>query len=258
MAFRYFLKVLIMSFGLFTVSCKSTKSIVGGEIDAGLSTRKIIQNHYDLESSFKTLSGRVKIDYSNGKDEQGVTVNYRMKKNEVIWMSAPFGVVKAYITPEKVSFYNKLEGEYFEGGFDYLSKFVGIDIDFHQLQNLLLGNAISDLRKAKYKSEASKAFYRLKPKQSTTFLKTLFVIEPQNFRIAEQQVSQPIKERILNVNYKYQSVQNVIVPEQIVILASESESENKISLEFRGIELNRSLNFPFKVPKGYKKMTLGR
>ncbi|WP_343486949.1 DUF4292 domain-containing protein [Allomuricauda sp. d1] len=239
-------------------SCKSTKTITGGEVNPSLSAKRIIQNHYGSEADFNTLSARVKIEYSNGDDEQGVTVNFRMKKGEAIWMSAPFGVVKAYITPEKVSFYNKLEGEYFEGDFSYLSTFAGMDLDFHQLQNVLLGNAISDLRDEKYDAETDESQYILKPKRPSTFLKSLFFLEPQNFRIAEQQLSQPLEKRMLNVKYSYQSVENVVVPGHVTMHAVESGNENKIALEFKSVEVNENLNFPYKIPKGFKEITLSK
>ena len=110
---------------LVVVSCKATKDISSGEIDGSLSTKRIIENHYKNGLNFDTMNGRIKIDYSDGSNSQGVTVSFRMKKDEIIWISAPLGMVKAHITPEKVSFYNKLEGEYFEGDYGYLSQFLG-------------------------------------------------------------------------------------------------------------------------------------
>lgn len=69
-----------------------------------MTARNIINAHYSNQSKFKTLRGRVKIDYANGDDAQGVNVSLRMEKDKVIWMSAPLGVVKVHITPNKVSF----------------------------------------------------------------------------------------------------------------------------------------------------------
>lgn len=134
-------------------SCKSTKSITGGEANSRLSAKNIVNAHYSNQPKFRTLRGRVKIDYTNGDDSQGVNVSLRMEKDKVIWMSAPLGVVKAHITPQKVSFYNKLQNEYFDGDFSYLSELLGTELDFEKVQNLLLGNAVLDLRKEKLNSE---------------------------------------------------------------------------------------------------------
>ena len=110
-----FLKIIKMKYALpmvmviFMASCKSTKVISGGTVDAKLSSKSVIKAHYQNEAGFKTLAGRVKISYSDGETSQNVSVSLRMEKDKAIWMSAPLGIVKAYITPDRVSFYNKLE-----------------------------------------------------------------------------------------------------------------------------------------------------
>ncbi|WP_262420232.1 DUF4292 domain-containing protein [Flagellimonas meishanensis] len=237
-------------------SCKSTKSIAVGEADTKMSTKSIINRHYSNQPNFKTLRGRVKIDYSNGKESQGVNVSLRMEKDKVIWMSAPLGVVKAHITPEKVSFYNKLQNEYFDGDFSYLSSLLGTELDFEKVQNMLLGNAVFDLRKEKYTSDISQGNYQLKPKNADMLFKTLFQLEPKSFKIAMQQISQPETYKELNAKYTYQDIAGNILPEEIQILAAENGNKTKIDLSFRNLELNKPLNFPYKIPDGYDKISL--
>ena len=101
-----------MGIGIFLalfISCKSSKVLTNGTIDENLSAKAIIRTHYQNQIDFKTLSGKIKIEYSDGEATQGVSVSLRMEKDKAIWMSAPFGMVKAYITPDRVSFYNKLK-----------------------------------------------------------------------------------------------------------------------------------------------------
>ncbi len=238
------------------ISCKSTKNIVGGEANPALSPKRIIENHYANQADFETLSGRVKIEYENGDSSQGVTVSFRMQKDKIIWISAPLGILKAHITPEKVSFYNKLENEFFEGDFRYLSNILGVELDFEKLQNVLLGYAILDMRKEKYGSAVVNAEYQLKQKQPDTFLTALFHLEPKNFRISEQRLEQPFEDRILQMKYNYQEIEKAVVPNQVYIVATEEGDVNNIALEYRGMELNRKLNFPYKVPKGFKEILL--
>jgi hypothetical protein len=246
----------LVMFLLVLVSCKSTKTGSNGEVDGALTTKRIIENHYKDGLNFTTLNGRIKIDYSDGKTSKGVTVGFRMKKDEVIWISAPFGMVKAYITPEKVSFYNKLEGEYFEGDYSYLSSLLGNDLDFEKLQNVLMGQALLDLRDQKYYSQVNDKGYELTPKKLPSTLKALFLIEPKYFKISEQQITQPFEKRHLQVMYDYQELDKAIIPNKVSILAVENKSENNITLEYRGIELDKKLNFPYKIPKGFKEIIL--
>ena len=238
-------------------SCKSTKVVSGGSVDEKLSAKSVIKSHYQNENKFKSLNGKVKISYSDGESSQNVSVSLRMEKDKAIWMSAPLGIVKAYITPERVSFYNKLENEYFDGDFSYLSDLLGTDVDFSILQNLLMGQAIVDLRDQKYTIDIDEGAYRLTPKLAGELYKTLFRIEPENFKMDLQQLSQPIEKRLLQISYvNYQKVDNEILPNEIKIKAIAKDKENNIDLEFRNIELNGTVNFPYSIPKGFTEIEL--
>lgn len=248
--------VLLLIFTLLLGACKGTKSVVGGEVDPGLSARQLIGNHYDRQSGFKTLSGRIKIDYSNGKDSQGFNVSLRMEKDKVIWISGPLGVIKAMISPDRVTFYNKLQNEYFDGDFSYLSELLGTELDFDKVQNILLGQAMMDLREERYRVDVVGNTYELTPRNPGELFKKLFLLEPRYFRLAAQQISQPLARRELRASYTYQDILGRPLPEEIHIVAEEQGEVNIISLGFRNLELNRPLNFPYEIPKGYDKITL--
>ncbi len=247
---------LLLTAMLLALSCKTTKTISGGALDRSLSTRKIIAKHYEDKANFKTLRGKVRIDYAKGDDEQGISVSLRIEKDKVIWLSAPLGVVKAKITPEKISFYNKLEGEYFDGDFSYLNNLLGTEVDFEIVENLLLGHTFLDLRKQKYSSSFEDNTYALKPKKANELFKILFQLEPKHFKVHTQQIAQPEKERKLNAEYTYQNIEGRVLPKNINILATNQAELTKIDLELRNVELNRNLNFPYKIPKGYKQIVL--
>jgi len=242
---------------LFIISCKSKKIASDTSVDKNISARSIIRTHYQNQLQFKTLSGRLKINYDDGESSKGVTVSLRMEKDKAIWISAPLGIVKAYITPNRVTFYNKLQNEYFDGDFTYLSNMLGTELDFGKLQNLLLGQALFDLREAKYEASIAETSYVLKPRRPLDLFKTFYKIEPANFKMALQQLSQPLKKRILDIEYKnYQKISDRVIPNEIEITAIEENARNIIKLDYRNIEFNRNLNFPYKIPKGYKKIVL--
>lgn len=247
--------ILFCASALF-FSCKSTKKVVSGEANPDLSVKKIVEAHYDNQLQFNTLVGKVKIDYENGDSRQGFSVSLRVKRDEVIWMSATLGVVKAKITPKKVEFYNRLDNEYFEGDFAYLSNLLGTELDFEKVQNLLLGNSVFDLRKDRYSSEVANGAYTLKPRSANELFKILFSIEPKNFKIASQEISQPWKDRFLNMDYSYQDVGGKVLPDKIEIKAITEDERTQIALEYRNIEFDRPIGFPYKVPKGFKKIEL--
>lgn len=249
-------KLSVLMLIIFLTSCKSTKTIASGEVDVSLTTKRIISNHYQNEIDFETLSGKIKIDYDDGKNAQGIGVSFRMKKDETIWISAPFGVVKAIITPKRVSFYNKLQNEYFDGDFSYLSNLLGTDLDFKKVQNLLLGNAVLDLRDQKYASTIVDGNYGLEPKRANDLFKIIFSIEPKNFKIAKQELSQPWENRFLKMDYQYQDLDSKVLPATIAIEALNKEDKTAIGLEYRNMEFGRQLNFPYKIPNGFEEIVL--
>ncbi|MCG2460929.1 DUF4292 domain-containing protein [Flavobacteriaceae bacterium F89] len=247
----YFVVVLFLS------SCKSAKIDVDGAIDENLSSRAVIRNHYNNQNNFKTLSGKARITYSDGESSQEFTVSLRMERDKAIWISAPMGVVKAYITPNRVTFYNKLNNEYFDGDFSYFSTFLGVELNFVQIQNVLLGRAIFNLKDEKYSANFDGQMYVLKPRQPMALFKSMFRIDPRSYMVASQILSQPLKKRMLDIEYgKYQSIGHWILPDKIGITALDGDSKNTINLEYRNMQYNRPLTFPYRIPKGFKEIVL--
>jgi outer membrane lipoprotein-sorting protein len=246
-------KVLLLGLLVFLIfGCKSSKNVSAEGLVKDLPVKTIIANHYKNRLDFKTISGKIRIDYSEGSSTQSVGVSFRMKKDEAIWISAPLGVIKAYITPERVSFYNKLQNEYFDGDYSYFNEILGFDIDFFKIQNLLTGEALLDLKAIKYNAGTNGKYYELTPKKSSEILKTLFFVEPENYKLARQQLSQPQEKRLLDIHYKnYLKHGSRVLPHEVGIVAIESMQRTFIDITYKNIEFDRELNFPYRIPKGY-------
>ena len=238
-------------------ACGSTRAVSGGDVDERLSVKNVIRNHEASGVKYRTLSGRLGIDYSDGEDTQSVTVTLRMKKDEVIWLSAPLGVIKVLITPGRVSFYNKLNNEYFDGDYSYLSQLLGSEVDFEKLQNILLGQSLLELEGRNYDLGYTAEAYELKPKASLELYKFLLKIEPRHFRIASQELAQPERKRMMEVRYeRYQEVQGQALPDYVQIEAIEADKKVTIGINYKQLELNRELRFPYKIPKGFNPVAL--
>lgn len=249
--------VLTLLICCLALSCKSKKILADGSIDETSSAKAIIKAHYQNQIDFKTLRGKIKIDYSDGESSQRVSVSLRMEKDKAIWISAPLGIVKAYITPDRVSFYNKLENEYFDGDFSYLSNILGTELNFEKVQNLLMGQALFDLREGKYDIEVANKNYLLTPKKSMELFQTIFQVEPENFKMATQRLEQPLKRRLLEIDYKdYQKINKWVLPNTVLITAISENVKNTIGIEYRNIEFDQEFSFPYKIPKGYKEIVL--
>ncbi|RED48900.1 DUF4292 domain-containing protein [Seonamhaeicola aphaedonensis] len=255
MTFRTPIYIILFSALLF--NCKSTKTVAVGEANYNLSSRQLIKENTRKSPNFKTLKSTLKITYDDGKNTQSHSVSFRAKKDEALWMSATFSVVKALVTPEKVSFYNKLDNTFFEGDYTYLSKLLGTEFDFKKVQNLLLGDAIFDLKEDNYKVSVDEGSYILQPKKQRELFEIFFLLDPSLFKVKSQQISQPRDHRHLQIDYlSHQEVDKQILPEKVKVIAVEANEELIIGLEFKNVSLNEDLRFPFKIPSGFKEIKL--
>jgi outer membrane biogenesis lipoprotein LolB len=252
---KYSFALVIMS---FLVNCKSAKSVIAsGEASNNLSAKQVIKQHQKNDADFKTMQSRVRIDLIQGDKEQGFTFSFRMEKDKVIWLSAPLGLARLMITPEKVQFYNKQGNEYFDGDYALLSDFVGIDLDFDKVQNILLGQAIFNLKDQPHKVSVNENSYVLQPKDQSALLELFYLINPSHFKMDSLQLTQQLKRRILQVDYKsYQNVEKEVLPLDVKIIAVDDTEEVAINMEFKSVSLNEEVRFPFKIPAGYKEIVI--
>ncbi|NER19005.1 DUF4292 domain-containing protein [Spongiivirga citrea] len=225
-----------------------------------MNARKIVKNHYKNYIDFKTLKGRAKVRYEDESRGQTVTANIRIEKGKTIWLSVSFlGIVgaKALITPTQVQYYNKLEKNYFDGDFSLLTDLLGTELTYSQLEDMLMGQAIFDLKEEKLESSIFKRSYKLQPSQNIPLFDKLFFVNSQNFKMAEQRLRQGDKARELSILYpEYQKVKGKVLPKKIDIIARENTTHTKIAFEYRTVNFDEDISFPFKIPNGYKQIQI--
>ena len=247
---------LLLAF-LIVYGCKSTKSISSGEAVFNLSAKQLIKENIKKTPHFNTLASRVKLGITEGDKSKSYSINLRIEKDKTIWMSGGYGMVKALITPTRVSFYNKLDNTYFDGDYSYLSDVLGTELDFVKVQNLLMGEALYSLKEQQYDVSVHQESYLLKPKVKPEAFELYYLLNPSHFKINSQQLAQPETMRILQIDYEsYQEVEKQILPEHIAVHAVEGTEETIIDLDFKSIKLNERLTFPFKIPSGYDQIVL--
>jgi hypothetical protein len=162
------------------ISCKSKSGVVmTAPKENKNTTSSVIEKLYQNKNDFSTLYIKSSANYADEKMSQNVTAEIKIKKDEQILVSVRFlgiTMAKALITPEGVSYYEKINGSYFEGDFKGLSQWLGTDLDYSKIQNLLVGQAIDDLTKGKYKEthEADQK-YRLEDLSNENTQKSFFI-----------------------------------------------------------------------------------
>ncbi|MGY8938452.1 MAG: DUF4292 domain-containing protein [Flavobacteriales bacterium] len=253
------LKYLLLSV-LFFTSCKIKKqaSDTAGFVKE-MSAKKVVKKHIAANFAKNTLEAKFKVDYRDRKMKQSISVALKIKKDEVIWLKGTkfINIFKAKITPEKVRFYSSLEKTYFEGDFAMLQKLLGVEINFQQLQNLFLGQAMLDLKKEKQEVAIAENTYVLSSKRQANFFEALFAVNAKNFKLAYQSIRQDKKMRRLAINYpSYTVVQEEVFPKEIKINVKRGKESTTIDFTLKTIEFNTKINTFFSIPAGYKRIKL--
>ena len=252
------LNYLLIAIFVFT-SCKSTKEVASVSSIKKLSSRKVAKKHLAEEFKEETVDTKLKLNYANNKNQLSLSVRMKIKKNEVIWLKGTklITVFKAKITPEKVSFYSPFQKIYFEENFTSIKKVLGADISFKQLQNILLGETVIDIKSERQNIDITSNSYKLSPKQQNKLFDLFFFINPKHYKLDKQSVISSLKNQRLDISYpSYSRKNNVLFPDRINILAKENNKFTKIEMIIRSVDFNTNPNFSFSIPKGYKEIQL--
>ncbi|RKW07459.1 MAG: DUF4292 domain-containing protein [Capnocytophaga sp.] len=235
-------------------SCRTSKVTPTQGTNKGmLKEAGILERHQHAFPDFETLTGSLMVTYSKEGKGQSVILSFRMKKGEAIWLSAPLGLAKALITKDKVQFYNKLNGTYFEGDYSILEKYVGIPLGFKQVENMLMGQLIFEDEQASIGIEGE--YYDGKIDKEPLLIR--FCLNP-NLRMESFSVEQDLPKRSLVATYSYyQQVDQQFFPRKLTLQGKEEGGQElMLSLIYTSLQRNVAVKFPYSVPSGYQPLTL--
>ena len=256
-----FFRLILVTMLVFT-SCKTKKLVVGNAIATKkMSARKVSKKHIATSFDQKTIDAKLKVAYKSDKDKYNLNVKLRIDKDKVIWINVVYKrvvlVARAKITPNSVSYYEKINKTYFKGNFNILENILGTEVSFNQLQNMLLGQAIFDLKAQKYTSVVDNEAHLLLPVQQKALFDILFWINPTHYKLDMQTLINNAKNQELKVGYKsYTNINGEVFPKRIEIRATEKGKYTNIDIDYKSVVFNKNISIPFRVPKGYKQVVL--
>jgi hypothetical protein len=253
--------IAIVAGVLCFVSCKTKQAALPtGEpvaAEAEKSAKDVAAGHYTVPRQFSTLYIRADAKYKDSKQSQSVSAEIRMKKDETILVSVRFlgiTMAKALITPQRVSYYEKINGKYFEGNYAMLSRWLGTELNFTKVQNMLLGLALEDLEKGSYKSSLEGDQYKL-VSNNKGIVGNFFI--GGDFLLRRQSVAQGGQQpRSLEIQYHgYKAYQQAVLPTDIRIEAEQKDRVN-LQIQYKTVTFDEKLTFPYEVPEGFDQIFL--
>ena len=248
---KQYLYILFFLF-LFLNSCKSYHKTTYNKT-RNVSTSKLLKLLKKHQFKAKTFESRIGISYKD--NHQNISGNGRIKilKDSIIWGSLNFlgiPMVKFYITPHKIQYYNKINQDYYDGNFDLVKKQFGINMNFQHLQHLLLGDLLMKIPK-NAKIEVQEKYYVLNNQEA--LLKNV-KISPF-YKVLSERLQD--YQNTVNIQYiNYQSIEKENLPKEIIIQTTGQQSDRKIELKYKNIKINKSLRFPFKIPENYHRIEI--
>lgn len=244
---------------MILTSCKTAKNMIDvNAIAKNISAKKVAKKHIAANFDKTTLDAKLKANFDNGKTKQSLSLSMKMKKDEVIWLRGTkfITVFKAEITPNSVRYYSPVFKHYFEGDFSMIKQLLGVDINFEQLQNLFLGQSLTNVKEEKQEVEIVNNRYILSPEKQAELFDIFFTINPTHFKLDEQSIVNVEKNLRLDVKYpSYNLLNEVVFPAEINIKAKNSKSVTAIKLIYKSVVFDSEVSMSFNIPSGYKKIS---
>ena len=212
-------------------------------------------------TNFQYLNGRGKVHFKKGATDQSANFNLRVRRDSAIWLSGSLlGIegVRALLTPDSVRVVNRLQKSYFAGDYVYLSQLLGVPVSYGQVQAILLGDYQAAPKGAVpvVKSEGDN--------QTVTYPQAPLIIEQListgTGRLQQLKVSESSAQRSLTVAYSdFQKPTGTDLPFAFTtnVIGQQGGTERtSATLNFQKVEVGAGrLDFPFSIPKGFKKET---
>ena len=211
-----------------------------------------------VNSAFPYLSAKGKVQVEMKGNKQGANLVLRMRRDSIIWLSASllgFEGVRARLTPDSVIVVNRLQKEYFAGGYDYLSRLLNVPVSFAQMQALLLGDYLPAPAGTKLSvTDEADDHQRIAYQDNGLLIARL--LQAGTGRVQQLRMEDPDAQRNLTVDYSdFQPLDgqaNFPFAHASLIQAQEVDGSVVAALSYSKVSVGREkLSFPFSVPSGY-------
>jgi hypothetical protein len=268
---KYLILIILLGFS----SCALKKEYVIGD-SKRLTAKKIVKIINENENDIKTFQARARIDYFRKNKVKTNTATIRILSGEKIWISAPLGAIRLLITNDSIKYYNKLERNYIKTSFAYIENIIGLNINYEMLEKLLFGQPVLalspkdfakklNLENSQYEDKLRSYIFKKLIDYEGTQLQGLFYVNPYNFKLNSQKffdyndkiissidaASNDIQ-KTFSINYKaYNSINKHIYPRKILFLDWNNKS---INIDMKSVIIDKKLNIPFRIPKGYSQV----
>ncbi len=205
---------------------------------------------------YHTFTGKAKMFFQSGTEKHEFTAGIRMQKDSVIWasVSALGGLVQVariIITPDSIQLINYLQREVTMLPASEASKLLPADIDFEMLQNLIIGNLVSN---GGIPTDATDfgGTWSLQLEDNRYHQLIAYNKSDTTLRSNQVRTQNTMPETSLMLQFgNYTLVNDQSFPVSRVINILTGEDQYYLDMNFNSMAIDEPVDFPFTIPKKY-------
>lgn len=248
-------RVVFLLIPILLIACGGPKELAEAPLKkrpAAVIIKKTEGQAIDYDWFSAKLSGKVTLE--NGATP--VTVNLRMSKDSVIWMSVTallgIEVARLYITPDSFKLMNRINATYKEGAIDKLNERYGIPLHFVDLERLLTGQFKAP-ESLKFKSDVVGTHYFLSNKKKREYPKFRFWVDqhflPYRYELVD------LKNQRMQLDYpSFNRVGESWIPTELHFLFESEESSIQATFNYSKVNIDQPKKLKFSIPESYEQM----
>lgn len=215
------------------------------------------------EAAYVYITLKSKLNFSDSANKLGAVVNTRMKKDSIIWMSITPGLgieaLRVMIRPDSIFILDRLNNNAYCYPFSFIQSELHAEVDFYNLQNLIVGNmpfALND-SDAVMKDSIGSFYFVSQQRDSLKIDNFVAFTNEKLYRVLVSRLGMPDRMEVKYDQFNPTSDSTLIMPyfnEIDVSYSAEGKGLKslKLMIEHSKIEISpKPLNFPFNVPKKF-------
>lgn len=212
--------------------------------------KPLLQN----QIAFSTFSGKAKMHYQAQGQKNEFTANFRIKKDEIIWVAVQalgglVNVARVYVRPDSVFVINYLEREVYKMPITDINKLLPVPVDFATMQNLIIGNVID---KDGTPTDATDFGGTMSIQlQDDGLLQQITYNKADNtMRTLQMQTSDDGTQGMIQYG-NYENIGDRKFSTSRVINLSNNGAPYYMDMNFNGADFDKDQDYPFSIPKSY-------
>lgn len=244
----------------FFLSCKRN-AVVSSLPKVDTTMNKDLDNFKVNDIDFTYFHFKSKVEYVSGSESQNFTVNGRIKKDSVIWLSITPGLgieaARALILKDSVFILDRIHNKLYSYDFSYINSSFNSNINFYNLQALLVGNlAFPKQQTDKLVKQDDLGFFLFR--QNREGIKVDNYIPFQNRKVETIEIQNAQSNGSLSLKYSdFAPLDSFMFANHVKALVrfvnGGAEKNTIIDVQHHKAEIViKPLNFPFNVPKRFE------